>query len=60
MFKKIIPTFYAKNIYEIPIDFFIKQNIKVILLDLDNTLDAYNSFVPSENAQNLIKNFTAE
>ena len=60
MYKKFIPTFYAKNIYEIPVDFFIKQNIKVILLDLDNTLDAYNSFIPSENAQNLINNFKKE
>ena len=55
MLKKFVPFAHALNIYEVSVDFYIKNNIKVILCDLDNTLDAYNVFSPSEKAHELVK-----
>ena len=53
--KKFIPSFYSKNIFEINIDFFLKNNFKYILCDLDNTLDAYFNKKPSEFTKNFVK-----
>lgn len=50
MRKKVIPTYYATSLYEIDIEFFIKNNIKYIFSDLDNTLDSYKQKVPSSKA----------
>ncbi len=55
MLKLFTPTFYAQNIFEITIDFYKKNNIKVVLLDLDNTLDSYKAKTPSERTINYIK-----
>lgn len=55
MFKKFTPTYHAKSIYEVDIDFFKKNNIKILFLDLDNTLDSYKTILPSENALSLKK-----
>ena len=55
MFKKFIPFATAKNIYEIDTNFFIKNNIKTILCDLDNTLDPYDEIVPRKEAHDLVK-----
>lgn len=41
MNKLLIPSFYAKNIFEIDVNFFTLLNIKYIFADLDNTLDSY-------------------
>ena len=54
MIKKFIPTFHANNIYEISLSFFQKNKIKILLLDLDNTLDSYKQKEPSERAYALI------
>lgn len=44
----IVPTYYAKNIFEIPLDFYLKNNFLYILIDLDNTLDPYYKKEPSD------------
>lgn len=56
MNKIFIPTFHAKSIYHIDINFFKENNINVIISDLDNTLDAFDTFVPSENTIEFINN----
>ena len=55
MLKVFIPYAYAKNIYDIDIEFYKALNIKIIFCDLDNTLDPYFRLVPSEAAHELSK-----
>lgn len=45
----------AKSIYDIDINFFKKQNVKVLLIDLDNTLDSYKLYHPTQKAIDLIQ-----
>lgn len=54
MFKKYIPFAVAKSIYEIDMMFFKKNNVKILLMDLDNTLDSYRLFHPTDRAIQLI------
>ena len=46
---------HAKSIYEIDVDFFVKANVKVLIADLDNTLDSYRLFHPKPRAFDLKK-----
>ena len=46
--KKIIPDFYAKSIYSLEPEFFINNGFNVVLSDLDNTLDAFDSLTPNQ------------
>ena len=55
MLKKFIPFAHAQSIYEIPVDFYKKQGVKVLLIDLDNTLDSYRLSLPTERAVKQIK-----
>lgn len=55
MRKIYIPFAHAKNIYDIDVSFFKRNNINVVLVDLDNTLDSYRTLTPSENALKLKK-----
>lgn len=55
MKNKYVPYAVAKSIYEIDINFFKQQSVKILLLDLDNTLDSYKLFHPTERAVELIK-----
>ena len=50
MLRRYIPYVVAKNIYEIDPIFFVKENIKYLFLDLDNTLDSYKTKTPTEKA----------
>ena len=50
MFKSFIPFCHAQNIYDIDPQFFVKQGVKVLFIDLDNTLDSYKAFHPKQNA----------
>lgn len=59
MFKAFIPFAHAQNIYEIPVDFYKKLGIKVLMMDLDNTLDSYKLFLPTEKAVKLIEELKA-
>lgn len=49
------PTYVARSIFEIDIDFYKTQNIKYILADLDNTLDSYKSKIPTERTKEFVK-----
>ena len=55
MFKRFIPYAHAQSVYEIPVDFYKKQGVKTLLIDLDNTLDSYRLSIPTERAVSLIK-----
>lgn len=51
--KKFVPTYYAKSIFDINPLFFRDNNIKLILSDLDNTLDAHDELNPSPRVVDL-------
>ena len=55
MKNKYVPFAVAKSIYEIDVDFFVQQKVKVLLMDLDNTLDSYRLYHPTERAYELVK-----
>ena len=55
MKNKYIPFAVAKSIYEIDVDFYKQQKVKILLMDLDNTLDSYKLYHPTERAVELIK-----
>ena len=46
---------HAKSVFEIDVDFFKKYNVKTLLLDLDNTLDSYRLYQPTERSADFIK-----
>ena len=56
MFKRFIPFAHAQSIYEIPVDFYQKCGVTILLIDLDNTLDSYRLYTPTERAVSLINN----
>ena len=60
MFKRFIPFAHAQSIYEIPIDFYKKCGVTILLIDLDNTLDSYRLYTPTERAVSLIKSIKKE
>jgi len=53
--KRWIPTYRAQSIYDIPVSFYKENNIKIVLSDLDNTLDAFNVKEPSQRTIDLVK-----
>ena len=55
MFKRFIPFAHAQSIYEIHVDFYSKNNVTTLLIDLDNTLDSYRLYEPTERAVQLIE-----
>jgi HAD superfamily phosphatase (TIGR01668 family) len=57
--KRFIPTYRAESIYSLDLAVLEKQGIKVILSDLDNTLDSYRSLDPSPRAFLLKKEIEA-
>ena len=50
MSKIYVPYVHATSVYDIDVNFFKKENIKTILVDLDNTLDSYKTKTPSPRA----------
>lgn len=60
MNKNSIPFAYANNIYEVDLDFFRLNNIKVLLFDLDNTLLPYSSKTLEERTITLINKLKEE
>ena len=46
MFKKFIPYAHSQSIYEIEMDFYKRNGIKTLFMDLDNTLDSYRARKP--------------
>lgn len=55
MCRKRIAYAHAKSVYEIDIEFYKKNNVKFLFLDLDNTLDSYKLYHPTEKAFELKK-----
>ena len=51
--KRFRPDYYCKSIFDIPISFYKKLNIKYIFSDLDNTLDQYDILIPSKRVMEL-------
>ena len=54
MKNKYVPYAVANSIYEIDIDFFKKENVKILFVDLDNTLDSYRLYHPTERAKKFV------
>ena len=54
MFKGFIPFAHAQSIYEIDPEFFKRNGVKTLFIDLDNTLDSYKARVPQERTINLV------
>ena len=50
MCKRFVPYATAKSVYDIESSFFVKENIKYLFLDLDNTLDSYKEMTPRKDA----------
>ena len=48
MFKRFIPFAHSASIYEIDPDFYKRNNVKTLFMDLDNTLDSYRARVPQQ------------
>lgn len=48
MIKKLIPDYYFKSIYDIPLEELYQKGIRLILTDLDNTLISYSETDPSD------------
>lgn len=46
MFKKFIPYAHSQSIYQIEMDFYKRNGIKTLFMDLDNTLDSYRAREP--------------
>jgi len=59
MIKRMIPFAYSDSIFEIEPSFYEKNRIKIVLSDLDNTLDSYKTSYPSERVKEL-KRFYSE
>ena len=55
MFKKFIPFAHAQSIYEIDVEFYKRNNIQTLFVDLDNTLDSFRAREPKEETINLVK-----
>ena len=54
MFKSFVPFAHAQSIYEIDPEFFKKNGVKTLFIDLDNTLDSYKARVPQERTINFV------
>ena len=53
------PNYYSKSIYNVPVSFYKKENIKIIFSDLDNTLDAFYEKEPTEKVFRLINDLNS-
>ena len=60
MKNKYVPFAVANSIYEIDIDFFKQQGVSILLVDLDNTMDSYRLYHPTERARELAKRIQEE
>ena len=58
--KRLIPDYYCKSIFDIPLSFYKANNIKYIFTDLDNTLDGYDILYPTPRVFKLIGDLKKE
>ena len=54
------PFAHAKSIYEIDLDFFKAMGVDVLFIDLDNTLDSYKLYHPTDRAKQIIADIRAK
>ena len=54
-----VPNCMAHSIYDLSPDFFTSRGIKLLLLDLDNTLLPYETFHPSDELLDWLSSMTA-
>ena len=59
MFKSFIPFAHANSIYEIDPKFFVKNGVKILFIDLDNTMDSYKAMHPKEPSVAYIRRLEA-
>lgn len=59
MYKKFYPDYKFDRVSDIPDSFFIKNNIRFAVLDIDNTLVPYTSPLPDDNARAFLKRLEA-
>ena len=57
--KKFTPTYYAQTLYDIPAHFFTKIGVKTLVIDLDNTLAAYDELVATDATIAYVKSLEA-
>ena len=50
-----VPFAYAKNIFEIDVNFYKKLGVKYLFMDLDNTIDSYLATVPTERTKQFVE-----
>ena len=48
LFKSFVPFAHSASIYEIDTDFYKRNGVKALFMDLDNTLDSYRARVPQQ------------
>ena len=60
MKNKYVPFAVANSIYEIDIGFFKQQGVKILMVDLDNTMDSYRLYHPTERAREFAKRIQEE
>ena len=57
MNKKLIPSYYLNNIFDIDISKIKQLDIKYLFIDLDNTLANPYVYYPDDGIKNLINNY---
>ena len=55
LFKSFIPFAHSGSIYEIDVDFYKRNNVRTLFMDLDNTLDSYRAREPKDNTLEYVK-----
>ena len=58
--SKFKPNMYYKSIFDINYDLLKKNNIKVLIFDLDNTIITVDEDVPSDKVVNLFKKLSSD
>ena len=53
MLDFLIPNYYFDSIHDLEDSFFINNNVKAVLFDIDNTLEPYATAVPSKKTLDL-------
>ncbi len=48
--NKVKVPYHAQSVYDISLDFFVELKIKALIVDLDNTLEPADCFIPSDRA----------
>lgn len=60
MLKKFYPDFIYKSVQDFEEDFFKKNNIKYVVLDIDNTLVPYTIETPTKPAVDFLRRLESE